>query len=217
MSERENKRKRSWQYRKPLHPAWKVVISGLVLFHLSAVVIFPLAFASHGDSPSVRAAVGWFEPYGRVCHLNHGYAFFAPDPGPSHLVEYRLEFNDGRQPITGRFPDLEQHWPRLLYHRHFMLAEHLNADYRPPQPPPGATPEQLAMWKVERGRYEQHLRSLQRHLLEQYDADRVILKRLEHRIPYVNAFLYDGMRLDDERLFVVQSEVEVLEAEGAEK
>jgi hypothetical protein len=187
MNEQGNKRKRRQQGRKPLHPAWKAVISGLVLFHLTAVVIFPLAFASRGASPSILAVIEWFEPYGRICHLNHGYAFFAPNPGPSHLVEYRVEFNDGREPIEGRFPDLQQHWPRLLYHRHFMLAEHLNADYRPPQPPAQATPEQLELWKRERRQYELHLRSLQRHLLEKYNADRVVLKRIEHEIPFSNA------------------------------
>lgn len=217
MNEQGKPRQRSRESRRPLHVGWKVLISGLVLFHLTAVVIFPLAFASQGASPAVMDTMWLFEPYGRICHLNHGYAFFAPNPGPSHLVEYTLEFDDGREPVVGRFPDIEQHWPRLLYHRHFMLAEHLNADYRPPQPPPGATPEQLAAWREERGRYEQHLRSLQRHLLTTYGADRVTLKRIEHAIPSPNAVLEEGIRLDDQRLYVVQNEIEVLEADGADR
>ena len=36
-----------------------------------------------------------FRPYLEAAYLDHGYAFFAPDPGPSHLVRYELEFDDG--------------------------------------------------------------------------------------------------------------------------
>jgi hypothetical protein len=217
MNEQDNKRKRRQRGRKPLHPAWKAVISGLVLFHLSAVVIFPMMFASGQASPAVMEALWLFEPYGRACHLNHGYAFFAPNPGPSHLIEYRVEFDDGREAIEGHLPDLDEHWPRLLYHRHFMLAEHLNADYVPPEPPPRATPEELEGWKRARRRYETHLRSIQRHLLTKYGGNRVLLKRIEHRIPFSNSVINEGMQLDDEQLYVVQDEVEVLEAEGGKQ
>ncbi len=57
--------------------------------------------------------------------LGHGYRFFAPNPGPSHLVRYEVEFADGRTE-SHRFPDTQEQWPRLLYHRHFMVAEQVN-------------------------------------------------------------------------------------------
>jgi hypothetical protein len=37
-------------------------------------------------------------------------------------VRYTIEHQDGRRE-DGVFPDRDAHWPRLRYHRHFMLAE----------------------------------------------------------------------------------------------
>lgn len=76
---------------------------------------------------SLLAQKTWlvFRPYLEVLYLNHGYHFFAPEPGPSHLVRYELRFEDGRVE-QGLFPDRHRHRPRLLYHRHFMLSEFLN-------------------------------------------------------------------------------------------
>lgn len=192
---------------------WKIVVSGLLAFHVFALALYPLARATDGESPSIRPAADWFRPYAAALYLDHGYAFFAPDPGPSHLVEYRLEFDDGRPPVEGRFPDLKQQWPRLWYHRHFMLAEHLNAAFVPAEAPPEASPEQLRAWDDARDRYELHVRSIQEHLLDAYDADRVTLVRLEHLIPSPNAFM-QGARLDDPRSFVPIDDPLVLERGG---
>ena len=63
-----------------------------------------------------------FEPYLEATWMNHGYHFFAPEPGPSHLIRYRLMFADGTS-REGIFPDPNEHSPRLLYHRHFMISE----------------------------------------------------------------------------------------------
>jgi len=57
--------------------------------------------------------------------LGHGYRFFAPDPGPSHLVEFEITSADGSV-VSGRFPDRDDDansLPRLQYHRWFMLSE----------------------------------------------------------------------------------------------
>jgi hypothetical protein len=185
--------------------AARIVISGLLAFHVLAVAIFPLAFATQNASPSVMSVAGWMRPYGEALCLDHGYFFFAPNPGPSHLVQYRLEFDDGRPPMEGRFPDLKQHWPRLWYHRHFMLAEHLNAHYIPPEPPAEANQQELARWQAARASYERHLRAFEQHLLEKHGADRVTLVRLEHAIPFPDEYedmLDQGIRLDDPQSFV---------------
>lgn len=195
-------------------PVWKIVVSALLAFHVFAVFLFPMAAASSG-SPSIGPTADWLRPYAAGLYLDHGYAFFAPNPGPSHLVEYRLEFDDGRPPIVGRLPDLKQHWPRLWYHRHFMLAEHLNAAYAPPQPPPEASPEELERWRLARNHYERHVRAFQEHLLDAYDADRVTLVRLEHLIPSPNAFA-EGKRLDDAESFVAIEDPLVLERSKSE-
>src|SRR5438094_9864442 len=112
---------------KPRLSPWsKAVISGLLAVHISAVFVAPLAFACDWSSPLVNAVVGIYRPYIDALYLNHGYFFFAPNPGPSHLVDYTVEFGDGRPPRTGRIPDLASERPRLLYHRHFMLSEALH-------------------------------------------------------------------------------------------
>lgn len=149
--------------------------------------------------------MGWFRPYINAMYLNHGYAFFAPNPGPSHLVRYRIEFDDGREPIEGVFPDLKTQRPRLLYHRHFMLAESLYSLYTPPEEPDEIplSPEfarnlsdaqrrameatikqrhreQVALWKHSRRQYVALWSSLERHLRSVHGGDRITLTRVEH-------------------------------------
>jgi len=87
-------------------PRWaKVLLSVALAFHIAAVFIAPFAFASNsGPSPSPLADALFkvFRPYLGALFLDHGYFFFAPNPGPSHLVDYKVEFDDGRPPRTGR-------------------------------------------------------------------------------------------------------------------
>jgi hypothetical protein len=121
-----------------------------------------------GERPPMPWLNQVYQPYLDVFYLNHGYGFFAPDPGASHLIEYAIELKDGSQ-VKGRFPDLAEHWPRLLYHRHFMLAEQIVA----------GAPEAYA-----------------RHLLKTHDARRVRLERIEH-VPASPEDVKSGMKLDD--------------------
>ena len=60
-----------------------------------------------------------------LAHLRNGYRFFAPEPGfSSSRLLCELEFADG--PARSEvYPDRDVHWPRLRYHRHFMLAEQI--------------------------------------------------------------------------------------------
>lgn len=102
----------------------KVVASLLIVSHLCAVVVAP---ASVPPAPSsTQQLFAFFRPYLDVAYLNHGYHFFAPDPGSSSLIEYVATTKDGQR-IWGRIPDRNGHRPRLLYHRHFMLAEFYGA------------------------------------------------------------------------------------------
>src|SRR5947209_3354019 len=90
-------------------PVWgKVLLSVLIALHVAALVSAPLAFicrSSGGGSPAAEAIASFFQPYASAFYFNHGYAFFAPDPGPNHLVDYTVEFDDGREAKKGRFPD----------------------------------------------------------------------------------------------------------------
>jgi len=136
----------------------KWVASALIAFHVAAVFWGPLAFASRG-SPLTGSVAVVLRPYMDALYLNRGYSFFAPDVGPSRLVRYKIEFADGREPVVGVFPNLATEWPRLLYHRHFMLSEELSNRFVPPEPPreppppPEPTPPPLTATEAERARY----------------------------------------------------------------
>ena len=113
----------------------RLLISAIIAYHVLAVFIGAW-IGSPPTSPFADAVSRPFRTYIAVADLNHGYRFFAPNPGPSHLFRYRLTNDDGST-IAGELPDRTRHWPRLLYHRYFMLAENLNV-LRPNGPIPGA-------------------------------------------------------------------------------
>ncbi len=210
----------------PLSPAVKLVLSGLLLFHLTAVFWAPFAFACNvgGSSSPLADPVGrWLQPYTDALFLNHGYFFFAPNPGPSHLVRYQVEFDDGREPLVGMFPDLATQRPRLLYHRHFMLAESLYDRYAPPDPPPEPTPPPLtapptakaafkrerevysrglAAWQHQRRQYEALWQAFEGHLRHEHGGSRVTLTRVEHRLPIPDQILLERRSLRDADSFI---------------
>lgn len=135
----------------PWHPALRLLVSLLVLFHLLAVFVAPWDLATSEAYPP-----GYMPPtdslgrpqrpdvnviqqpivsrflrrnrvirnYLNLLYLNHGYEFFAPDPAGTHVIDYKVSQADGSL-IEGRFPSLKEQWPRLLYHRHMMLADQL--------------------------------------------------------------------------------------------
>jgi hypothetical protein len=211
-------------------PFWvKVLVSVLLTWHVAAVFIGPFAFASRSPFPSPFAK-GFYEfsrPYLGALYLDHGYFFFAPNPGPSHLVDYKVEFDDGRPPKTGRFPDLKTERPRLLYHRHFMLAEALNNRFVPANPPPEPSPPPLTAsagekmvyqagrkeydeavneWKLARQQYEAMQRSFKDHLKHKYGGDRVSITRIEHGLPTADEVQYGGRKLNDPSSYVTLPE-----------
>ncbi len=200
---------------------WRVVITVFVAFHLLAVFTPPFSLRVNrlGFSPvaqTMLSATRWYIDFG---YLNHGYAFFAPDPGPSHLVHYKLEFEDGRKPIERTFPDLKRHFPRLLYHRHFMLAEQLNDSFTVPQPPAGPPPRREGVpesewkvlvqqweadkrnWKEARDIYLARWKNYEQHLLHHYGASKVTMQRIEHRIPFLDVAQRRGVDLHAEDLY----------------
>jgi len=136
-------------------PVWgKAIISALIAAHIAAITSTPFAFAcNRGASPIAEAFRNFFLPYTSALYLAHGYAFFAPDPGPNHLVDYTVEFDDGRPAQKGRFPDLKTERPRLLYHRYFMLSEALHNRFAPPQFDREPTPPALTSSAGERERF----------------------------------------------------------------
>ena len=201
-----------------LHGAgWRWIVSFLLLIHLAAVFLppFSLATSSPGtSSPLAALCMRIVRPYVDAAFLNHGYAFFAPDPGPSHLVRCDVEYGDGRAPEQFVFPDLKRQWPRLLYHRHFMLSEQLHGKFVPSRPPapsleeadPARQEEILADWQNRRAVYEAQRRSFERHLLSSLNASRVTVTRIEHRLMTPGEFLARGTRLDHPDLYLPLSD-----------
>ena len=153
-----------------------LLLNAWLIFHLFAIVICPAS--AEPSSPILRSGFEFVSPYLHALFLDHGFHYFAPDPGASTLVSYTLEFPDGTTK-TGRIPDRDV-FPRLFYHRHFMLTEFL-----------GNGPEELQPL-VER--------SFARNLCRASGATRVTLLKVVHDTVEIDAFR-KGTRLNDPATF----------------
>jgi hypothetical protein len=151
---------------------WRWALNAWLTFHLAAIIIAPASVSP--SSELSRSAWDLVQPYVELLYLNHGNQFFAPEPGESTLLAFEAERDDGTV-IRGRIPDRTT-WPRLLYHRHFMLTEHMR----------DAPPELQALWH---GSYARHLGS-------QFGARRVRLTQQTHLLPTMER-VRGGGRLDD--------------------
>ena len=192
--------------RSRLSPAWKWGISGLVLLHLLAVTAEPFRFftrSARGTSPAADPARWALAAYIEMAYLNHGYFFFAPEPGPSHLMECRLEMPDSSQ-VSLRFPDKRKQWPRLLYHRHFMLAEFLNQLHVPPVDAVVVRedPSLAEAWQAERVMFERVRDSMSQHVANKFGASSAQIERLEHRLPSDDEVFRQRLALDSPTLYV---------------
>ncbi len=180
---------------------WRPVVSVLLILHLAAVFTAPFTFAASGfgiASPFAVMLMDFFRPYIDAAYWNHGYFFFAPNPGPSHVLKCRLYWNDGRPPEELWIPDRHRQVPRLFYHRHFMLAEQLHMLFVPPAPPEDF-PDREA-WRRQRAAYEVRRKAFIDHLRHRHGASRVELVRVEHR-PFSPEECLAGMALTDPRLY----------------
>jgi len=219
---------------KPWSVRRRALVSLLVTAHLLAVVAAPMANPGPA-SPLQQRLAEWCEPYLSALFLYHGYRFFGPEPGPSHVVEYTVTRADGST-VAGRFPDRHEHWPRLLYHRWFMLSERVYEISAMPND---------RQWAEERAGYEQgaaaleaegrHLRaalvrdefqqrerdlavqrSLQRQLIdaighwliERHDGQNVVLRAVERAIPPMGDVM-DHVPLDDSRYWTSEASLDL--------
>ena len=130
-------------------------------------------------SPLVLAIWKVFQPYLQVLYLNQGYNFFAPQPAPTTLLDFEARRPDGTV-MHGRVPDPKL-WPRLLYHRHLLLTEHI-----------GLMPAAV---------HEYYYNSYARHLCHTYRAMSVQLTRLTH-LPPTPEMVRNGIRFDDPATYV---------------
>ncbi len=187
---------------RPWSVAARVVVSLLLVWHLMAVLIGPLATPPSVLASSLRYI---FHPYTDSLDLNHGYKFFAPDPGPSHLIEYDLEMADGKH-VTGTFPDRKVHWPRLLYHRHFMLTEFIanvepGAAGRAGETLPNREQSLPEAVQHEYIKQQTYAKSYAEHLLNTSGAKQVTLQLVRHHLPEPNQVI-EGAKLDNPASYV---------------
>jgi hypothetical protein len=136
-------------------------------------------------SELVAACAGVFRPYVEGMSLANGYRFFAPEPGPSHIVRYELTFDDGST-REGFFPSREANKPRLLYHRYFMMSEFLNT---------------LENSGAPRERLDKYIHSFAQHLMHAEGAKSVRLYLRRHWVPRMEE-VRAGRRLSDSVLYV---------------
>ncbi len=168
---------------QPPRPAVRAAVSLLVIFHVVAVFVGPWAMPPQTSELSGGIA-RFYRPYLEGLFLANGYRFFAPEPGPSHLVRYEMTLNDGSQ-ATGVFPDRAHHVPRLLYHRYFMLSEFVNTLES------AGGPRQIA---------EAYAKSYAEHLAHENNAKTVTLYLRRHFVPRMSE-VREGMKLSDKRLY----------------
>ncbi len=164
-------------------PAVRATVSLLVILHVSAVFLGPFAMPPQTSELAATFA-GVFRPYVDAASLANGYRFFAPEPGPSHLVRYELSLDDGTS-REGFFPNRDEHKPRLLYHRYFMMSEFLNTLANP------NTPNERMMT---------YAKGYARHLVHVHNAKRVKLYLQRHYVPRMEE-VRQGMRLSDKALY----------------
>ena len=183
------------------------MLSVLIFLHLLAVIGEPMRMFSRGRQPSAPDAQivrGGLAPYIDLAYLHHGYFFFAPNPGPSHLMDIRLIDEDGSARHL-RLPNHRAQWPRLLYHRHFMLSEFLFQLYTP-QPEladiNAAMPIRQA-WQRDREMFERVRGSMERHLAKRYGAKSAEIQLMEHRLPNAIEVFDQRLPIDDEQFYIL--------------
>jgi hypothetical protein len=155
-------------------PTGFVLVNVWLVYHLAAIALAPWSVppASRLIQNSWRAV----RVYDQALFLNHGYHYFAPEPGDSALLGYVLEMPDGSLQ-TGRIPNRKMR-PRLFYHRHFMLTESLASDDFSP--------------KVR----SELVRAMASELCREHGARSVTLSRVSHQLPTME-FVRAGGALDD--------------------
>ena len=191
-------------------PQWlRCVLLGLASIHMLGVVAEPLRFFSRSDF-GVAPEFAWLgdiaKPYTQWLYLDHGYFFFAPNPGPGHLIECALTRSN--ESHIRLLPNRKDHWPRLHYHRYLMLSEFYANHYAPKQVTDELKkdPEFMARWNVENDLYLQIQSSMNKSLKHSTGATQVELRRIERLLPDPPEVLREGLALTDPRFFKVLPE-----------
>lgn len=204
-------------------PAW-VQIALLVgfLVHFLGVLSEPLRFFSRSEvrtGPEFALLGDTMRPYSQWLYINHGYFFFAPNPGPGHLIRcsFSPEKKDNPTDKSSNIltlPDRNEHWPRLLYHRYFMLSEFYSNRFAPQRVTEDLKKdaEFMQSWSHNKDLYDQLQKSIVASLKHSRGKEIVELRRVERWLPDSQQVLREGWTLNDDRLTNVLSETMIEEA-----
>jgi hypothetical protein len=162
--------------------AIRFVVSVFLVWHLVAVFLAPLSVPPTSWLVMNIAQGRYTQWYLDALYINHGYQFFAPDPGAGKLVRWEVLNAQGGVTKQGEFPNTKEQWPRLWYHRHFMLADQAGAALEDERDPD--------RWK------RMFLEAYARHILRESDGAAVRVRWIEHR-PLDPKMAFDGAKLDD--------------------
>ena len=187
------------------------ILLAALLIHFLGVLAEPLRFFSRSEIRSGPEFVWLSEtmkPYSQWLYLNHGYFFFAPNPGPGHLIQCTLssaatdETSNKEPSQVLLLPDRNEHWPRLLYHRYFMLSEFYTSRYAPEQVTQDLKKdlEFMQTWASDKVLYDQIQSSIVSSLQHSRGIKNVKLRRLERLLPDSQQVLKEGWSLNDARL-----------------
>lgn len=122
----------------------RAAFSLLILFHFGGITVAVTSPDQNWVSNQLWYYV--YRPYLQFMYLNNAYHFYAPEPGPTPLLWFCIEYEpdqDGRNlrwikvPAldadgTARRPDGSRLWPNLEYTRRLSLAEGANLPRNPP-------------------------------------------------------------------------------------
>ena len=170
----------------------RVVVSLLILFHFGGIVT-AVGSAESGWVP-VQLYAYVYRSYLDFMYLTNAYHFYAPEPGPSHLLWFCIEYEQDppgyrnfrwvKVPTIDRNgerlrPDGSPLWPNLEYTRRLSLAENVA---RPGPPVPPLVLNRLLLARESAGRERGLPSTTQIPLLltDQYrEPDRISRKYLE--------------------------------------
>jgi hypothetical protein len=144
----------------------RIGISVLLLWHLAAVFLAPMSVRPSSQLVIDIAQQPPMQWYLDLLYINHGYFFFAPEPGDGHLIYFDVFDAQGNPIKQGKFPDWDLHWPRLWYHRYFMLAE------------------QVGGWVPDEQWQKKSLEAYARQLLREFGGETVRVRWIAHKIPH---------------------------------
>lgn len=96
----------------------KLIVSLLILFHFSAILSHVL---SGGGVFVMRQLSSLYRPYLKTMWLDNAYRFYAPNPGDTEVLWYKLQYEDGSTRWT-QVPRREDYYLRMPFQRTMSLA-----------------------------------------------------------------------------------------------